>query len=69
MRELRNASTNVYLFFLIKKGESPFEDLKKRIKKEYKAADVPYYFNNGKYMEVKYHFHSNNFEWSSILTC
>jgi hypothetical protein len=56
------ASLDIYLLFLIKKGGLYFEATKKKIKKEYKAANFPYYSNDGKYMEVKYRLHNSKFQ-------
>jgi hypothetical protein len=50
---------DVYLLFLVKKGRTQFEATKKKIKKAYRAADVPYYSDSGKYLEVKYRLHNS----------
>jgi hypothetical protein len=60
MRQSSRGSIDVYLLFLIKKGGPQLEATKKKIK-EYKAVDVPYYSDSGKYMEAKYRIHNSEF--------
>jgi hypothetical protein len=58
-RQSSAIGAGVYLLFMVKKDSPQFEAKKKRIKKEYRAADVPYYSESRKYMEAKYRLHNS----------
>jgi hypothetical protein len=58
-RQSSIAGVGVYLLFMVKKDSPQFEAKKKRIKKEYRAANVPYYSESGKYLEAKYRLHNS----------
>jgi hypothetical protein len=40
--------------FLVKKGDREVESLRSKIHGEYRAPDIPYYVEAGKYQEMKY---------------
>jgi hypothetical protein len=40
--------------FLVKKGDKEAERLRSKIRGEYRAPDIPYYVEAGKYQEMKY---------------
>jgi hypothetical protein len=45
---------DVFLIFLVKKGDREVERLRSKIRKEYHAHEIPYYVEAGKYQEMKY---------------
>jgi hypothetical protein len=47
-------SVDVFLMFLVKKGDREAESLRSKICSEYRAPDIPYYVEAGKYQEMKY---------------
>jgi hypothetical protein len=51
---IRKQSPDVFLMFLIKNGDVEAEGLKVKIRSEYRAHDIPYYTDSGKYSELKY---------------
>jgi hypothetical protein len=50
----RKKSTDVFLMFLVKKNDKEAERLRSKIRGEYRAPDIPYYVEAGKYQEMKY---------------
>ena len=40
--------------FLVRTRDVKAEGLKAKIRSEYRAPDIPYYTNSGKYLELKY---------------
>jgi hypothetical protein len=51
---IRKQSPNVFLMFLVKTGDIEAEGLKVKIRSKYRAPDIPYYTDSGKYSELKY---------------
>jgi hypothetical protein len=45
---------DVFLMFLMKKSDKEAEHLRLKILGEYRAPDIPYYVEAGKYQEMKY---------------
>jgi hypothetical protein len=50
----RKQSADVFLIFLVKKGDKEAEHMRSKIRGEYRAPDIPYYVEAGKYQEMKY---------------
>jgi hypothetical protein len=51
---IRKQSPDVFLMFLVKNGDVEAEGLKAKIQSEYRAPDISYYTDSGKYSELKY---------------
>jgi hypothetical protein len=51
---IRKQSPDVFLMFLVKTGDVEAEGLKAKIRSKYRASDIPYYTDSGKYSELKY---------------
>jgi hypothetical protein len=58
-RFVRKQSPDVFLLFLVKKGDTEAEGLEGKIHSEYRAPDIPYYLEAGKYQELKYRLTSS----------
>jgi hypothetical protein len=55
----RKQSLDVFLLFLVKKDDTEAEGLEGKIHSEYRAPDIPYYLEAGKYQELKYRLTSS----------
>jgi hypothetical protein len=55
----RKQSSDVFLLFLVKKGDKEAEGLRGKILSEYRALDIPYYLEAEKYEELKYRLSSS----------
>jgi hypothetical protein len=55
---VRKQSLDVFLLFLVKKGDREAESLRGKILSKYHAPDIPYYLEAGKYLELKYRLSS-----------
>jgi hypothetical protein len=51
---IHKQSADVFLKFLVKKSDKEAERLRSKIRGEYRAPDIPYYVEAGKYQEMKY---------------
>jgi hypothetical protein len=56
---VRKQSPDVFLLFLVKKGNMEAESLRGKILLEYRTPDIPYYLEVGKYLELKYRLSSS----------
>ena len=45
--------------FLIKNGDVKIEGLKAKIQSEYRALDIPYYIDYGKYLELQHRLNAS----------
>jgi hypothetical protein len=52
-------SPDVFLMFLVKNGDVEAKGLKAKIRSEYRAPDIPYHTNSGKYSELKYRLNAS----------
>jgi hypothetical protein len=50
---IRKQSLDVFLMFLVKTGDVEAEGLRAKIRSEYRAPNIPYYIDSGKYSELK----------------
>jgi hypothetical protein len=50
----RKQFVDVFLMFLVKKDDKEAERLRSKIRVEYRAPNIPYYIEAGKYQEMKY---------------
>jgi hypothetical protein len=64
---VRKQSQNVFLLFLVKKGDREAKSLWEMILSEYRAPDIPYYLEAGKYLELKYRLSSNKLHMEFYL--
>jgi hypothetical protein len=55
----RKQSPDVFLLFLVKNGDTEADGLREKILSEYRAPDIPYYLEAGKYQELKYKLSSS----------
>jgi hypothetical protein len=53
--------------FLVKKGDREAEGLRGKILSEYRAPDIPYYLEAGKYQELKYRLSSSELHMEFYL--
>jgi hypothetical protein len=60
-------SPDVFLMFLVKTGDVEAEGLKAKIRFEYRAPDIPYYTDSGKYSELKYRLSANELRMEFYL--
>jgi hypothetical protein len=63
----RKQSPDVFLLFLVKKGDKEVESLRGKILSEYRALDIPYYLKAGKYLELKYRLSSSELHMEFYL--
>jgi hypothetical protein len=55
----RKQSLDVFLLFLVKNDDTEAQGLREKILSEYRAPDIPYYLEAGKYQELKYRLSSS----------
>jgi hypothetical protein len=63
----RKQSANVFLIFLVKKGDREAEHLRSKIRGEYHAPEIPYYVEAGKYQEMKYRLYASELRMEFYL--
>jgi hypothetical protein len=63
----RKQSPDVFLLFLVKNGDTEAEGLRGKILSEYRAPDIPYYLETGKYQELKYRLSSSELRMEFYL--
>jgi hypothetical protein len=63
----RKQSLDVFLLFLVKKGDKEAEGLRGKILSEYCAPDIPYYMEAAKYQELKYRLSSSELRMEFYL--
>jgi hypothetical protein len=64
---IHKQSPDVFLMFLVKTGNVKAEGLKAKIRSEYRALDIPYYIDSGKYSELKYRLHASELHMEFYL--
>jgi hypothetical protein len=57
---------DVFLLFLVKNDDTEAQGLLVKIPSEYRAPDIPYYLEAGKYQELKYRLSLSELAWSFI---
>jgi hypothetical protein len=63
----RKPSQDVYLLFLVQIEDSEAVRLKTKIRLEYRAPDIPYYVEAGKYQELKYRLYASELRMEFYL--
>jgi hypothetical protein len=63
----RKQSPNVFLLFLVKNDDTEAQGLQGKILSEYRAPDIPYYLEAGKYQELKYRLSSSELRMEFYL--
>jgi hypothetical protein len=63
----RKQSPDVFLLFLVKDGDTEEDGLRRKIFSEYRALDIPYYLEAGKYQELKYRLSSSELRMEFYL--
>jgi hypothetical protein len=63
----RKQSPDVFLLFMVKNGDTEAEGLRGKILSEYRAPDIPYYLETGKYQELKYRLSSSELRMEFYL--
>lgn len=64
---IRKQSPDVFLLFLVKKGDVEAQALKAKIRSEYRAPEISYYTENGKYSELKYRLRASELRMEFYL--
>jgi hypothetical protein len=63
----RKQSPDVFLLFLVKNDDTEAQGLRGKILSEYRAPDIPYYLETGKYQELKYRLSSSELHMEFYL--
>ena len=64
---VRKQSPDVFLLFLVKKGDVEAESMKAKIRSEYRTPEISYYTENGKYSELKYRLRASELRMEFYL--
>jgi hypothetical protein len=64
---VRKQSLDVFLLFLVKNDDTEAQGLWGKIPLEYRAPDIPYYLEAGKYQELKYRLSSSELHMEFYL--
>jgi hypothetical protein len=64
---MHKQSPDVFLMFLVKNGDVEAEGLKVKIRSKYRAPEIPYYTDSGKYSELKYRLSANELRMEFYL--
>jgi hypothetical protein len=63
----RKQSPDVFLLFLVKNDDTEAQGLRRKIPSEYRAHDIAYYLEAGKYQELKYRLSSSELRMEFYL--